>query len=158
MGLFRRKIKIEDYVEGLVRDKLPRAVTFFKNENSHSRHSVTIEEHVLLEIGAAMILFFLGKFYPDTEKKNIEMMSRAYKPMEGLLPQMNARPAQVHGWWKAFTDGLIFQSDEERLRIACRLAWEKVLPHKPYREASPLKTFGYFLEMEIEGVKKLKVV
>ncbi len=86
------------------------------------------------------------------------MMSRAYKSMERLLPHMNARPKEVYGWWKTFMDGLIFQSKEERLRIACRLVWEKMLPDKPYREASPVKTFGYFLEMEIERGKKLNVV
>ncbi len=66
MGWFRRRIKIEDYVEELIRNELPRAVEFFEKENNYSKHSLSIEEHVLLEIGAAMILFFLGKFYPDT--------------------------------------------------------------------------------------------
>ncbi len=155
---FKKKIKIEDYVTELVQEKLPRAVQFFDRENERAHQSLKIDDTRLLEIGAGMALFFLGKYFPDNEKENLAIMSRAYKQMEKLLPAMNAKPKEAYAWWKAFTDGLIFQENEQRLRIACRLVWEKILHEKAYREASPLKTFGYFLEMEIEGAEKLNLV
>jgi len=155
---FKKKVKIEDYVTGLIQEKLPRAVQFFDKENDRAHHPLNIEDAKLLEIGAGMTLFFLGKYFPDTEKANLAIMSRAYKQIEKLLPEMNAKPKEAYAWWKAFTDGLIFQENEARLRIACRLVWEKLIPDKAYREASPLKTFGYFLEMEIDGADKLALV
>ncbi len=155
---FKKKVKIEDYVTELVQEKLPRAVQFFDRENERAHQSLKIDDTRLLEIGAGMALFFLGKYFPDNEKENLAIMSRAYKQMEKLLPAMNAKPKEAYAWWKAFTDGLIFQENEQRLRIACRLVWEKILHEKAYREASPLKTFGYFLEMEIEGAEKLNLV
>lgn len=154
----KKKMKVEEYVAGLVRDKLPHAVQFFDKENDRSHHPLKIADTKLLEIGAGMSLFFLGKYFPDSEKENLALMSRAYKQMEKMLPDMNAKPKEAYAWWKAFTDGLIFQENEPRLRIACRLVWEKLIPDKAYREASPLKTFGYFLEMEIDGVEKLNLV
>ena len=155
---FKQKVKIEDYVSGLLKDKLPRAVQFFDKENDRAHHPLNIPEKKLIEVGAGMVLFFLGKFFPDTEKENLQLMSRAYKQVEKLLPEMSADPKEAYNWWKAFTDGLIFQEKEARLRIACRLTWEKLIQNKAYREASPLRTFGYFLEMEVEGVDKIKIV
>lgn len=155
---FKKKMKIEEYVTDLVQNKVPRAVQFFDKENARSHHPLKLDDKRLVEIGAGMALFFLGKYFPDTEKGNLALMSRAYKQTEKLLPELNARPKEAYAWWKAFTDGLIFQENEARLRIACRLVWEKLMPEKAYREASPLKTFGYFLEMEIEGAEKLNLV
>ena len=155
---FKKKVKVEEYVTGLVQEKLPRAVQFFDKENERAHHPLNIDDTKLVEIGAGMALFFLGKYFPDTEKQNLALMSRAYKQMEKLLPAMNAKPKEAYAWWKAFTDGLIFQENEARLRIACRLVWEKLMTGKAYREASPLKTFGYFLEMEIDSVDTLTLV
>lgn len=155
---FKKKVKIEDYVTGLIQDKLPRAVQFFDRENARAHHPLNLDDVKLVEIGAGMTLFFLGKYLPDTEKANLALMSRAYKQIEKLLPEMNGKPKEAYAWWKAFTDGLIFQENEARLRIACRLVWEKLIPEKAYRDASPLKTFGYFLEMEIEGTDKINLV
>lgn len=155
---FKKKVKIEDFVSEFIPQKLPRAVQFFDKENARAHHPLNIDDRKLLEIGAGMSLFFLGKYFPDTEKKNLDMMSRAFKQVEKTLPSLEANPKEAYAWWKAFTDGLIFQQNEARLRIACRLVWEKIIHEKAYRESSPLKTFGYFLEMEIEGVSKMNII
>jgi hypothetical protein len=152
---FKKAKPVEAFVQGMVKEKLPRAVQFFDRENDRAHHALNIEDQKLLEIGAGMILFFLGKYYPDKDKKNLALMSRAYKEIEKTLPALKADPKEAYAWWKAFTDGLIFQENEERLRIASRLVWEKLITSKPYREASPLKTFGYFLEMEVQSAEKI---
>ena len=154
---FKKKVPTQEFVGNMLRDKLPQAISFFKKENEHSRHAFKVSDTKLHEIGAGMILFFMGEHYPDTDKKNLALMGRAYKVVEKVLPSMNASPKEAYAWWKAYTDALIFQEDEERLRIACRLTWEK-LETKPFRETSPLRTFGYFLEMEVAAVKKVTLV
>ncbi len=154
---FKKTTPVEAFVQQLIKDKLPRAVQFFDRENERAHTSLNVEDQKLLEIGGGMILFFLGRYFPDKDKKNLAIMSRAYKEIERVLPAQNARPKEAYAWWKAFTDGLIFQENEPRLRIACRLAWEKVITSKPYRETSPLKTFGYFLEMEVQSIEKLNI-
>lgn len=151
---FKKKMSIEDFVEGIIRDKLPRAVAFFNKENERSHLALAVNDRKLREIGAGMVLFFMGKYYPDTDKKNLELMSRAYRQIEKTLPAMDANPKETFAWWKAYTDGLIFQENEARLRIACRITWEK-LESKPFRETSPLRTFGYFLEMEVQALDKM---
>ncbi|GEM_PF-2269218 len=155
---FKKKVRIEEQVAELIQNKLPRAVAFFEKENKQSHQRLDISAAQLQEVGAGMILFFLGKFFPDTEKSNLAMMSRAYKEVERKLPALEASPKAAFNWWKAFTDGLIFQEDEPRLKIACRITWEKLITGKAYREASPLRTFAYFLEMEIESTAKLHMV
>lgn len=157
MWSFKKKQPVEQFVHALIEQKLPRAVQFFDRENEHSHHPIQLDDRQLLEIGGGMCLFFLGKYFPDTNPANLKVMSRAYKELERILPDLNARPKEAYAWWKAFTDGLIFQEKEARLRIACRLVWEKVFPQKAYREATPLKTFGYFLEMEVDAAEKLKI-
>lgn len=155
---FKKKVRIEDHVAGLIQNKLPHAVAFFEKENKQSHQRLDIGAAPLREVGAGMTLFFLGKFFPDTEKANLALMSRAYKEVERQLPAQEASPKEAFNWWKAFTDGLIFQEDQPRLKIACRLTWEKLIPGKAYREASPLRTFAYFLEMEVEGTSKLNII
>ncbi len=155
---FKKKVRVEDHVGALIKDKLPQAAGFFDKENKHAHYKLEIERSTLIAVGAGMTLFFLGKFLPDTEAANLKIMSRAYKEVERRLPALNANPKDAYTWWKAYTDGLIFQEDQPRLKIACRLTWEKLLPDKSYREASPLRTFAYFLEMEVEGAQKVHLV
>lgn len=154
---FKKKVKIEEFVAGLVQDKIPKAIAFFDKENERSHVALQLDHGKLREIGAGMILFFIGKHYPDTEQKNLLIMSRAYKQVERALPALEANPKEAYAWWKAYTDGLIFQEDEARLKIACRITWEKLIKNKPFREGPPLKTFGYFLEMEVEGISKVNI-
>ncbi len=156
---FKDKQKIEDFIQNVLENALPRGVKFFEKENERAHRPLTIPNDKLMEIGAGMCLFFLGEYYPDDKKKdNLEMMSRAFKVMEKKLPAMNLNPSNAYNWWKAFTDGLIFQENEDRNRIAGRIVWEKLVPNIPYREPSPLKGFGYFLQMEIENASKVKLV
>jgi len=154
---FKKKTTIEDFCSGIAREKLPKAVQFFDKENERAHAALTIDDTQLLEVGAGMCLFFLGKYFPDTDPNNLKIMSRAFKHMEKLLPSLKANPKQAYHWWKAYTDTLIFQENEPRLKIACRLTWEKLMPNKAYRENSPLRTFGYYLEMEISGIDKLRI-
>lgn len=151
---FKKKTPVESYMQVLVTEKLPKAVQFFDKENDRAHQSLNLDDTTLLEVGAGMALFFMGKFFPDTEKANLAMMSRAYKAVDKLLPTLNAKPKEAHKWWKAYTDGLIFKEKEPRLSIACRITWEKLIPDQAYRDASPLKMFAYVLETEIEGIQK----
>jgi hypothetical protein len=158
MSWFRKKITVEDFVSDVVREKLPMAVQFFDKENNRAHHTVPIQDQDLLTVGAGMVLFFMGKFLPDSNPENLKLMSRAYRHMEKLLPSLDITPQAAYRWWKAYTDTLIFQENEARLKIACRLTWEKLIPNKPYREASPLRSFGYYLEMEVEALAKARIV
>lgn len=154
---FKKKIPVESYMQGLIQDKLPNAVRFFDKENDRAHQPLNIEDTTLLEVGAGMALFFMGKFLPDTEKANLALMSRAYKAADKLLPALGAKPKEAHKWWKAYTDGLIFKEKEPRLSIACRLTWEKLIPDQAYRDSSPLKMFAYVLETEVETLSKLNL-
>ena len=154
---FKKKMPIEDFIQRFITEKLPRAVQFFDKENERAHSPVSIPDDKLLEIGAGMALFFLSQYFPDTDKANLKIMARAFKTVEKELPNLNAKPKEAHIWWKAFTDGLIFQENEARLRIACRIVWEKLIPNKPFRENSPLKAFGYFVEVEMQAARKANV-
>ena len=154
----KNKVRIEDHVRGLVENALPKAVAFFTKENKHSHSPLNINHTQLQEVGAGMILFYLGNFFPDTNPENLTVMSRAFKEIERVLPGLGAAPKAAHVWWKAYTDGLIFQENEPRLKIACRITWEKLIPDRAHREASPLRTFAYFLEMEVESTAKLNII
>ena len=153
----RKKLTAEAYINSLIDQQLPRAVQFFKKENDRARDHLTIPDDRLVEIGAALILFFLGGHFPDSKKENLTLMSRAYVQVEKRLPDLGGNPKETYRWWKVFTDVLIFQESEERLNIVCRQVWEKLFPEKPYRDASPLRTYAYFLEMEISEAPKLNI-
>lgn len=151
---FKKKIPVEVFMQGLIQEKLPKAVQFFDKENDRAHQPLNVEDTMLLEVGAGMALFFMGKFFPDTEKENLAVMSRAYKAAEKCLPSLGAKPKEAHKWWKAYTDGLIFKEKEPRLSIACRLTWEKLIPNQAYRDSSPLKMFAYILETDVESIRK----
>ncbi len=74
-----------------------------------------------------------------------------------IIESKGADADKAYGLWKAFTDGLILSQDEERLRLACRLTWERLFPDKAYKEPCPLHSFGYFLQMEVQEAQKLKI-
>lgn len=154
---FKKKVPVETFMHGLVQEKLPKAVQFFDNENDRAHQPINVDDTTLLEVGVGMALFFMGKFFPDTDKTNLAIMSRAFKTAEKLLPAMNATPKEAHKWWKAYTDGLIFNEKEPRLKIACRLTWDKILPDQKYREASPLRMFAYVIETEVDSIQKLNI-
>lgn len=155
MSWFKKKVPVETFVADIIHSKLPSAEQFFEKENARSHNPLKFNRTQLLEIGAGMALFFLGKFFPDTEKKNLDMMARAFKQVEKSLPELEADPVNAYTWWKAFTDGLIFQDDGNRLRMACRIVWEKNIPDLTYREPSPLRAYGYIIEMEVNAAEKI---
>jgi hypothetical protein len=157
MFWFKPKSKIEEAVKDILSAKLHHALKFYTKENERSHHPLQLSESQLLEIGGGMVLFFFGSYFPDTEKKNIEIMSRAYREAEKILPGMKIQPTRVYEWWKMFTDVLIFNQKEDRLKAATRLVWEKLITDMPYREASPLKTFGYYLQMEVDSHAKKNI-
>ena len=152
---FKKKTPVEAYMQVLIQEKLPNAVKFFDKENDRAHSPLKINDTALLEVGAGMALFFMGKFFPDSDKNNLQLMSRAYKTVEQKLPTLQAKPKEAHKWWKAYTDGLIFKEKEPRLSIACRLTWEKLIPEQAYREQSPLKMFAYVIETEIATLDKI---
>ncbi len=154
---FKKKLPVETFMQGLVKEKLPKAVQFFDKENDRAHQPLNVNDTTLLEVGVGMALFYMGKFFPDSDKANLAIMSRAYKAAEKLLPTMNAKPKEAHKWWKAYTDGLIFNEKEPRLKIACRLTWEKLISNQAYRESSPLKMFAYVIETEVETISKLNL-
>jgi len=149
MFWFKPKTKIEDAVRDILTHKLSHALKFYEKENARAHHPLKMTQLQLLEIGGGMVLFFFGRHFHDSDKKNIEIMSRAYREAERILPGLNIKAEPVYQWWKMFTDVLIFNENEDHLRAACRLVWEKSIPEMPFREASPLKTFGYYLQMEV---------
>lgn len=159
MWLFkdRKKLTVEAYIDSLLDHQLPKAIQFFNKENSRAREHLTIPDDQLVEIGAALLLFFLGRHFPDTKKENLAIMSRAYVQVEKRLPDLGGNPKQAYSWWKVFTDVLIFKESEDRLNVACRQVWEKLFPDKTFRDASPLRTYAYFLEMEITEAAKLNI-
>lgn len=158
MAWFKKKMPIESFVGEMIEKKLPGAIIFFENANTRAHRPMNFLPTQLYEVGAGMMLFFLGAYHPDTEKKGLEMMGRAYKEVEKKLPKHQADPKKAYDWWKAFTDVLIFQEESDRLRVACRIVWEHTIPGSPYREPSPLKAFGNFIQMEVATAEKVMIV
>lgn len=158
MSLFKDKITVEDEVSRLLNESFPKAVAFLDRENEHAHRPVKLPEDTLLEIGAGMCLFFLASHLPGEKTSTKDKMSRAFLQVQQLLRDKSADSDKVYSWWKHYTDGLIFKENEERLRLACKLTWEKLYPDKPYKEPTPLRSFGYFLQMEVDEVDKHKMV
>ncbi len=158
MTWFRKKIRVEDFMERIMQDSLPRSIKYYRSENERAPRPMEIKESVLVEAGTGMCLFFLGKYVPEEDKAERQKMSRAFRATQKHVEAFKGAPGNVHTWWKAFTDGLIFHENESRLNIASKVAWDRLLPDVGYREPSPLKAFAHLLEMEIDTAKDFKLV
>ncbi|MBU0678591.1 MAG: hypothetical protein KJ626_10790 [Verrucomicrobia bacterium] len=158
MGLFKKKVKIEEIVSVLITSTIPKALQYYHRETRRAPSPISLPDSKLIDIGGAMCLFFLAKHLPDEKPGNQEKMARAYKQLKLDILTVGGDAESARTWWKAFTDGLIFQEREERLRIACRIAWDKLAPNTAYREPSPLRSFGYFLQVEVDTVRKMKLI
>ncbi len=155
---FKKKERVEDFMENIMGKTLPRSLEYFRKENERVHRPLSIKDSVLAEVGAGMCLFYLGKHFPEDDAAERRKMSRAFRVVEKHIGALNGTAGHVHTWWKAFTDGLIFHENEERLTIASRVAWDKLLPDIPYREPSPLKAFAYYLHMEMDAADKVKLI
>ena len=160
MSLFKPKHPVEEEVARLFGHAMPRALEFLTRDNQRAPRPVRLPEAQIAEIGAGMLMFFLAAHLPDPEKDkhSTELMQRAFIQAQTELKRWRASPERAHGWWKAFTDALIFRPTDDRLGLACTLVWEKIFEGKPYREPNPLHSFGYILQMETAEVKKCKLV
>jgi hypothetical protein len=158
MGFFKKKTSIEDFAMSLVTNSIPRAIVFFREENQHVRQRLNLSEKELADLGAGMALFFLSEHYPENKAASAKMIQRAYKGIRKGLARIGGSGDRAHTWWKAFNDGLLFHEDEERLPVTCRVAWDRTFPDDPYKEHRALQAFGYFLQMEVDTAKKLKLV
>ncbi len=155
---FKKKIRVEDFMENIMQKSLPRSLQYFRKENERVHRPLNINEKVLAEVGAGMCLFFLGKYFPEDDKAERTKITRAFRTVEKHIEALNGTSGHAHTWWKAFTDGLIFHENANRLNIASRVAWDKLLPDIPYREPSPLKAFAHYLHMEMEAADKVRLV
>ncbi len=158
MSLFRKKTRVEDVIESLMSNSVPKAMEFYGKENKKAHRPLRIEASKLFEIGVAMCLFFLARYFPEDKPEDKEKMSRAFKQAQAELERTGHDAQSAYRWWKAYTDALIFQEKETRLRLASRLTWEKLFPEKAYKEQNPLHSYGYMLEIEVDGFKKNKIV
>jgi hypothetical protein len=157
MWFFKKRVPVEEFTTNLIARSLPRAIKFFAEENQRAAQPINLNEALLKEAGAGMCLFFLAGHFPDTIKANTELMQRAYKAVRRALTKLNANADQAHYWWKAFNDGQILHGNDQPLKVACKVVWDRSLPNRPFQEQSALHALGYFLQMDVESVTKVKL-
>ena len=158
MPLFKEKTSVEQEVSRLLTDVHPRAVAFLARENEHAHRPVKLPEQTLLEISASMCLFFLAAHLPEEKPDSKDKMGRAFMQVQQELRGKDADPDKVYSLWKHFTEGLMFKQDADPLTLACKLTWERHYPDRVYKEPSPMRSFAYFLQMEVNDIAKRKLV
>jgi len=158
MLLFKKKRPVQEWTDDTLTVSLPRGITFFHGENQRARYRLAVSDTDLKEVGAGMALFFLAEFFPDEKPDSAEKMQRAYKGARRALSKLGGNGDQAHFWWKAFNDGQIFHSHEDRLDIVCRVVWDRLFQKIPFKEHGPIRSFAYFLQVDMGSVKKVRLV
>jgi hypothetical protein len=158
MLFFKKRVAIEDFVADLVARCLPPAIRFFNEENGRAQQPVGLPEASLKEIGAGMVLLFIASRFPEQNKSVTDLMQRGYKAARRGLVKIGGNGDQAHYWWKAFADGQIMYGDNPPLWVACKVVWDRNFQNRPFQEQSALRAFGYFLQMQVDSLDKVKLV
>ncbi len=74
------------------------------------------------------------------------------------MSKIGGHADQGHFWWKALSDGQIFHPSDDMLETACRVIWDRMFHDRAFKEHASLRAFGYFLQMEVQSSKKLKLI
>lgn len=157
LPFLKKKTPVEQVAHRLIHQSLPHAYEFYEKENRHARTPLVIDEKPMREVGAGICLFYLVEFLPDTKAGNQARMGRIYNQMKKDLRPLNANPQKAYDAWKAFTDALILHQNLSRIDIATRLSWERLLPERKYVDQTPLRSYCYYLKLQVDDVKKLRL-
>lgn len=153
----KKKKSIEDITHELIMQSLHKAYEFYRNENEHARHQLRLNESDLREVGAGMCLFFLTEYLPIEKNGSQAVMGRAYAQVKKDFRKLHANSQKSYDIWKAFNDALLLHDNMSRVDIATRLAWERLFPERKFISQTPLRSYAYFLQLQVKDVESVKI-
>jgi hypothetical protein len=158
MTLFKKRVPMEDFVRSLITEGIPKGLAFYDKENAQARKKLSISDADLAEFGAGMMLFFLTERIANDKKAGQDMAQRATRAMRRALAQLGANADHGQDWWKAISDdALIMHGQGDPLDIACQAVWNRLFRDRPYAEHGPIRSYGYFLQIEVDAAKDLRL-
>lgn len=154
----KKKKSIEDITHGLIKESLHKAYEFYRNENDHARNQLSLDEKEMREVGAGMCLFFLTEYLSTEKNGGQAIMGRAYAQVKKDFRTLHANPQKSYDTWKAFNDAFLLHDDMDRVEVATRLAWERLLPERKFIAQTPLHSYAYFLQLQVKDVETVKII
>lgn len=159
MGLFKKRVRVEDFAGNLVSVGIPRAIAFFEEENVRARYRLAFADEDLKNIGAGLCLFFLSEQLQDAKKANHNKMQRATKSIRRALNKLGGNSDKGQEWWKLIDDDYrIIHEHKALLDVACQAVWNRRFRDRPFKEHGALRSFAYFLQVEVDASAKVKLI
>lgn len=157
LSFLKKKKSAEDTAHYWVKHTLPKAIAFYHTENEHVRTPLVLKDKDLMEVGAGMCLFYLAEHLPDDKVGNKAKIGRVYSQIKKEFREQGLNKQKPYDFWKIFTDAFILHRNLGRQGVAERFAWERLMPERKFSEKTALHAFCYFLYLQIEDLKDMKI-
>lgn len=157
--LFKKKTPIEEFSAQVIREGLPRALAFYEQENKRSHVRLMFSEEELPLIGAGTVIFYFSSRFSSDSSADKDKVHRAIKGVRRTISKMGYSSDRAQDWWKAIEgDALIVGSSSDPLELSCKAVWNRTHQDRPFNEHGALRSFLYFLQVEVDAMDKLKIV
>lgn len=159
MFFFKKRVSIEDFATDLVRTGIPRAIHFFHEENQRARYHLNIGQEDLTNIGGGLCFFFLAPQLQNEKKADQKNLQRAARAIRRAIGRAGGNSDRAQDWWKTIEDDArIIHGQADPLDLACKAVWSRTYRDRPFKEHGALRSFAYFLQMEVNAAGKIKLV